>query len=162
MFLSFCSFPPMFHLFLGGISFLYIVPPIASEPSTCMTQGINLDICPIKALLEVLECVVTCELWDYCSGITLLLMRLVELVQYIECGADDYFTQIFLLFFTCTSLLSSSMTCPLVQVTSWGIPEERLLFRLLGCWVFASSLLRLLSTCPAQIGERMGLFPSPD
>ena len=48
--------------FLGGISFLYILPLIAFESSTCIAQGVSLDACPIKDLLEVIECVVSCKI----------------------------------------------------------------------------------------------------
>ena len=39
--------------------FLYIVPLIASEPSTCTSHCSNLDACPIKTLLEVVDCVIS-------------------------------------------------------------------------------------------------------
>lgn len=57
-------FPFFFFLvsFLGGISFLYILSPIASEPSIYIAQGVSLDACPIKALLEVVECAVSYEI----------------------------------------------------------------------------------------------------
>ena len=41
------------------ILFLYIVPPIAFEPSTYTAQGTNLDACLIRTLLEVVECAVS-------------------------------------------------------------------------------------------------------
>ena len=34
---------------------------MASQPSTCTSQGNNLDACPIRILLEVVENVVSCE-----------------------------------------------------------------------------------------------------
>ena len=58
-------------------------------------------------------------------------MQPAKLVQSIECVGDDYLLQIFSLFFTCTSLISSMMSCLLVQVANWGI---------LGCIRFSSSL----------------------
>ena len=59
-----------------------------------------------------------CELWDYYSGVISSLMRPTELVQCIECEVDGYFPQIFPVFFTCTSLMSSMVPCSLVQVAS--------------------------------------------
>ena len=38
----------------------YIVPPIASEPSAYTSEGINLDACLIKTLLEVVKCAMSC------------------------------------------------------------------------------------------------------
>ena len=38
----------------------YIVFSIASQSSTCTSKGNNLDACPIKTLLEVVESVVSC------------------------------------------------------------------------------------------------------
>ena len=46
--------------FPRGVSFLYIVSPNASDPSTYTSQGCNWDACPIKTLLEVVESVVCC------------------------------------------------------------------------------------------------------
>ena len=62
VFYSFYSFLNFLIPFLGGISLLYIVPPIASETSTCTTQGISLDACPIRALLELVECAMSYEI----------------------------------------------------------------------------------------------------
>ena len=46
------------------------------------------------------------------------LMRLAKLVQCIECGGDGYLLQIFPLFFTCMSLMSSMVPYFLVQVVN--------------------------------------------
>ena len=66
----------------GGILFLYIVPSITFEPSTCTSQGITLDICPIKTLLlKVVECARSCRITVL--GIIPSLMWLANLVQCI-------------------------------------------------------------------------------
>ena len=51
-------FIPLF----GGVSFPYIVHQIAFKPSTCTAKSLSLDACPIKALLEVVKCVVSCKI----------------------------------------------------------------------------------------------------
>ena len=56
--------------------FPYIVPPIAFEPSTCTFEGINLDACPIRTLLEVLKCAMSCGItvqglfFHYCDQLS--------------------------------------------------------------------------------------------
>jgi len=59
-----------------------------------------------------------CKLWDYCLHVISSLMWPTKLVQYIECRGDGYFPQIFPLFFTYMSLMSSMVPYFLVQVTS--------------------------------------------
>lgn len=51
-----------FVLPFRGVSFPYIVHQIAFEPSTCTAKGLSLDTCLIKALLEVIECAMRCEI----------------------------------------------------------------------------------------------------
>ena len=45
----------------GGDYFPYIATWNASQPSTWIVTISHSDACPIKALLEVVECVVSCE-----------------------------------------------------------------------------------------------------
>ena len=47
--------------FFGGVHFPYIATQIASLPSTWTTTNFHLDACPIKALVEVVEYVASCE-----------------------------------------------------------------------------------------------------
>ena len=47
-------------LFLGD-HLPFIVISLASQPFTCTSQGIFLDTCPIRTLLEVVEGVSSCE-----------------------------------------------------------------------------------------------------
>ena len=52
----------------------------------------------------------------YCLGIILPLMWPAKLVQCIECRGDEYFAEKLPIFFTCMSLLLSSVFNLLVQV----------------------------------------------
>ena len=52
---------------------------------------------------------VCCELWSYCSGVFFSLMQPAKLVQCIKCGGDGYLPLTFPFFFTCTSLMSSTV-----------------------------------------------------
>ena len=54
---SFQFFVPQFE----GVSFPYIVHWIASKPSTCTPRDLLLDVCPIKAVLEVINCAANYE-----------------------------------------------------------------------------------------------------
>ena len=80
------------------------------------------------------------------------LQWLAELVQCIECGVDGYFTQIFLFFFTCMSLPSSSESCPLAQVACLMLPEVSSFIGLLGESTPSSFLLIFLSVCWVRTG----------
>ena len=56
-------------------------------------MDLPLDACPIKALLEVVECAVSYEVTI--QGVIPSLMWPVKFVQCIECRGNDYFTWIF-------------------------------------------------------------------
>ena len=97
------------------------------------------------------------KLWEYCLGVILPLMQLFELVQYIKCGDDGYFTQIFSFFIAFTSLLPSTLFYLLVQVACSMLLEKCLLFKLLGQ---SASILRLSSMYWVKTNEGMGLSTS--
>ena len=87
-------------------------------------------------------------------------MQLVELLQYIECGGDGYFTYIFPFFFTCTSLPHFSIFCLLVQVACLKHFEQCSLFGLLQRSASSISILKLLSTYWARTNESVGFLIS--
>ena len=55
-----CYLEIVHPLFLGDY-LPFIVISLASQPFTCTFQGIFLDTCPIRTLLEVVEGVSSCE-----------------------------------------------------------------------------------------------------
>ena len=97
-----------------------------------------------------------CKLWEYCLGVIPLLIQPAKLVQYIECGDDDYFIWVFRFFFAYMSLPFSLIFCLLVQVACSMLPEELSLFGLLKESAFLSFLLGFSSMCWVRIDVWLG------
>ena len=103
---------------------------------------------------------VYCKLLRNYSEVFPPLMWLAKLVQCIECGGDGYFVWILPFFFVCTSLLSSSVFCYLVQVVCLTIPKECSLFGLLKRLASLWFLFEFLSACWVRTNGWMGPSPS--
>ena len=132
------------HPLFLGVSFLYIVHFLASQPSICTFQGNSLDAYPIKILLYVVKRAMS--LWNYCSGVIFSLMQLVRLVQSIECGGGSCLLQETSFLHPCTFCTFPLPSIPLslgflgVPVALWLFNSPRVGIALGVCLPFLASI----------------------